>query len=353
MRLCSYFKRECTFLKNESKNMNTEMQALKAVQNIQGEDSNPNKTKVRAMIRQQIESFAKQQGFLSLLSLPATDWLIERELLKNSKNDNIPCSIIGLENNPKLFPLVEANKPKGKNVEVYKESFERFGEWGQCGLNLNAFWADYCACFKVGLSNGFDKKYPLIQSFVSEITSRKYPFLYYMTFSLNGRIIGGRMDKYGNKKDALQFAQELKNIIFFACRNLPVIPILSVIYKGAMGKDGRGQQTMITIGFAVNMGKAKNGEFWSYLNDLPSSFPFKPFKAKFLKNKSLNVKKEMKETIKVSTVTTDMVSLRKQAVRILYDKGMPNPDIATVLNLTRNQVGSVLAHHCHPESFRK
>ena len=337
--------------------MNATIEALKAVQNIQGEDSNPNKTKVRYAIRQQIEAFAKQQGRLSMVSLPATEWLIERELLESSKANNLPCSITGLEKNPAkhaIFDEAKQNKPHGKNVKLFNEDFDAFVEATATNhTKYNAFWADYCGCFKAGFGMDFETKYPHIACFFHEAKTLSNPFLYYLTFSLNGRIKGGRKGK-----NTLKFAQEVKNVFQNYCiyyRLTNIIPIMSVIYKGA------GRQNMITIGFAVNMGKTQNGQFWQYLNDLPASFPFSPFKAKWLTNGN----ETPKETIKVSQCTSQWETndeddednahdkaLRSKAIKALYNAKIPNADIATLLNLTRNQVGSVLAWHCNPESFK-
>jgi hypothetical protein len=382
----------CLVLRDESKNerkpMNQSMQALKAVQSIQGADTNPNKTKVRFAIRQQIEAFVKKYRNLFLISLPSTEWLIERDLLKSCKNENLPCHIIGLEKDvtkPYIFDVMKENAPKGNNIEVENEDFDDYLKHGInqiCGSTTdgldsldfdenvpNVFWADYCGNF-LCRSNGFGEKYPNINTFFYTVKSyqeSKTPFLYYMTFNLMGRMPEGRKGK-----TALQFAQEVKNVIQMYCayHNLTnIIPILSVVYKGAMGKDARGQQTMITLGFAVNMAKAENGQFWHYLNDLPASFPFKPFKAKWLKNEIHPIvkkeKKAKKNTLASSTYSfwnnwrTSNEQKKSKIIGILLDNGVPNNCISNfivakygVLSISKNSVRAYKARHNNKNSWK-
>ena len=328
--------------------------ALATMKVIQSEDTNPNKTKVRAAIRQQVEAFAKQQGKLSMVSLPATEWLIEKELLASCKAGNIPCHIVGLEKNPldpSTFYEVEKNKPYGKNVEIFYEDFDSFhfnfrhGGDGRCDdSDVNVFWADYCGCYKKGERNrgsywgSFRIKYPHLYKFFSLVeggTHDKTPFLYYMTFSLNGRIEGGR-----NGKDAIQFAQEIKTkIAMHATANkvTNIVPIMSVVYKAAK------RQTMITLGFAINIENTEYNNFWSYLNGLPDSLPFQPVKAKWLTKGDEVV--EYKSSKGKTSETT------KQQIRDLSDKGLSSQQIANKLGLSRRQVGPVLAWHLHADSW--
>ena len=315
------------------------MTATESVQNLQVTE---NKTTVRNAIRQQIEAFAKQQGRLGLLSLPATGWIMENELLTHCKANKTPCRIIGLEKNPlapQIFQAVQKNKPAGKNVEVFNEDFDNF--LGCCRLEfpINVFWADYCGSFKKGFGYSFQDRYPHIFKFITEAKTLDKPFLYYMTFSLNGRIEGGRKGK-----DALGFVQEVKNIIALKASKLQVIPVFYIVYKGG------GRSTMVTLGFACNMGKTTQGQFWKALKGLPNSIPFKPVQKKLLDNAIVNVK--TKEVTLSQVNIKPLKSLRSSAIKILHKADMPNPDIATVLNLSRNQVGSVLAHFCNPTSFK-
>ena len=312
------------------------MTAIESVKNLQATE---NKTMVRNAIRQQIESFAKQQGRLCLLSLPSTGWIIEKELLASCKT--IPCRIIGLEKNPlvpHLFQEVRKNKPAGKNVEVFNEDFDSFIGCNRLEFPINVFWADYCGCFKKGFGYNFQTKYPHIFNFIVEAKNFDTPFLYYMTFSLNGRIEGGRKGK-----DALGFAQELKDIIALKASHLQVIPIFYIVYKGGE------RSTMVTLGFACNMGKTKQGQFWKSLKCLPSNIPFKPVQEKKL---DCDIVKNNRQVSSIPVSQVNIKSLRSDAIKILHKANMANPDIATVLNLSRNQVGSVLAHFCNPDSFR-
>ena len=101
--------------------------------------------------------------------------------------------------------------------------------------------------------------------------------------------------------------------------------ILRIEYKG--GK----RSFMVTLAFAVNF----TPKFSPVkLNLIPK---------KQTKHNSSNADELVGESLKTW----------KDAVRDLHDRGWENTDIAAILNVSRNQVGSVLAHHCNPNSWGK
>jgi len=263
--------------------MTTIETSVEKIEKIQ--DDNPYKDIVRSLICKQTEPFIRKYKRLSMLTLPATKWIIEKLLLAFCQENNFTCNIFGIEKSKKVFEKTICNKPEGTNINAFNTCYEKFCQQRNFyKLEINFFWADYCGCFQTNWDNRFEIKYPRLYTFFNEVESRTDPFLYYLTFSLNGRNI-----KNARKGlNPLGFAQKLKNIIASKARKLEVIPIFQVIYKGT------GNQTMITLGFACNMGKIENGNFWKSLHELPINIPFSPVKEEYLDKKSYkkNVEQE-------------------------------------------------------------
>jgi hypothetical protein len=379
--------------------------AFKTVSNIQGKSSNPNKVIIRNAIKKQVMSFVKHQKHMFMFSLPATDWIIERELATDCDNNNIDNCFVGIENDKNIFPMVQNNKPKGENFSACLSDFDALIKYcisngSDCSPDdptCNVFWADYCGNFS-NPSNSHGERHPHLNTFFYAAKTLKTPFLYYMTFSLMARHEEGRKGL-----SAIQYAWRLKQAIQIRYQQMIdrkeispcIIPIFSSVYRGA------GISDMITIGFAVNVAETEDGVFWNRTNSLVKlsdgvflegvnanllNKPSKPVKVsnvkatkvkapakiesvpvdynsmtydqlKTLRNMidTLMAEKKAEElSAKKPQRKTEGKNLRKIAIKILHDSELfDNGEIATVLGLSRNQVGAILAHHCHPESFKK
>lgn len=352
----------------------TATEAFNTVKNIQGESSNPNKVIIRNAIKKQVMAFAKHQKNMVMVSLPATDWIIERELADDCNDNNINNYFVGVENDKNIFPMVKNNKPKGESFRTCLGDFDnliksRIKKGFNEGETIpNVFWADYCGNFS-NPSNGYGERYPHLNTFFYAAKTLKTPFLYYMTFSLMARHSSGRKGL-----SAVQYAWRLKQAIQIRYQQMIdrgeisrcIVPIFSSVYRGA------GISDMITIGFAVNTFRPSDkalssglipfDSFWyktNNLHTLSDGICLMGVNRNLLSEntKPSKVAKAIKVEAPANTKKVEKIeekNLRKIAIKLLYDSELfSNAEISTVLGLSRNQVGAILAHHCHPESFNK
>lgn len=321
---------------------------------------NPYKQEIRKHIVSQVLAFSKDKTrHVELLSLPSTSWTFEKQLLLALNESGIGLNIHAAENGydekgKPIFPLVKENALKGAMLEnIDFDTLVRNWTNYPCSIYqdksfpFQVVWADYCGNpaefigFNQGICNSdYRYAYPHLERFAETVAAavkRNRPMLYFMTFCCNGRIQGG--------KDALIKAMGGTN-----CRTMPaairtkiscllslrklvphITEVLRVVYHG--GK----RSNMVTLGFAVNF---------------EPSFPS-------IKLDWMDAYRQAKQTEtgdkgeKVEIRVADPIALRKQAFRDLSDKGWTSSDIAAAFNISRMKVGAVLAHHRHPESFKK
>ena len=329
------------------------MTTVMTLNGIQGR--NPNKDMARNDLITQLQEVAKAQGHCGFVSMPASGWIAEKIMRGFCKDKGIPYKIIGIDNaqvGGETFNAIKQNMPKDDNFIIrwgdYDVNARRVVEFHNHDKKINAFWADYCGDFWFP-KHPHGEKYPHFNAFFDIIKAMgDKPFVYYMTFRLFSRQ-GENMNS-----DSKKYAGKIRQLIDTRYHQMVksgkikdnVIPVFQWIYKGHHGD-------MITIGFAVNIGKVNGGSFYAPLKnpELVSGLTF----AIVNKIQLDPIKVEKSDVVKVKDAKASQVvspNLWKQAVKILYDGKIPNADIATLLNLSRSKVGAVLSHHCHPDSFK-
>jgi hypothetical protein len=314
--------------------------AMDTVNEIQNE--NPNKDKTRNMLSKQVRFFMKKQGHGEICSLPATEWRLERELLAFCKQFHIPCKITGLEIDSKIFPVSEDNMPENKNVEIGNIDYDKFISTHR---EFNVFWADYCA--GVAKFDGFYRySFPHIEAFAkivkslykSSLKGNRTETLYYMTFYMNGRFIGGLHDLLQSNRAKRHYphAKTMQEVtlaeiqLHLKEQGIPLDFVKEIFRINYHGKE---KSIMITVGFAINCRKGTTPKY---------------FAADWMNAPKTN------KTEKVNAeIAVDQKSLNRKAIQTLADAKWSTSSIASLLNLTNNQVGSVLAWHRHPDAFKK
>jgi len=316
---------------------------MSQVHNLQ---ENPDKQEIRKIIIGQSLNYATQNmsGKIGVLGLPSTEWHFEKQLIEAANEKGVKLThIVGVENGyddsgKPFFHIVKANAPKGTTVlnmdidEAIKND-----------TNCQVIWADYCGNPAEYHPERIERcySYPHIDTFVNKVqdavnTGNSYQ--YYVTFCCNGRIQGGKETLIrvmgGKNCNSMSSAIRSKISLLLSIRKLTpfVTEILRVTYHG--GKLSQ----MVTFGFAINF---------------KPSFPSvrKEWMERYKAMKE--VQKIEQEKTRVATLAPDPAALRKQAYRDLSDKGWKSSDIAEAFNVSRMKVGAVLAHHRHPESFKK
>lgn len=323
------------------------MSNAEQIENLQ---DNPFKQEVRSEILKQVLAFnkvMKKPESINLVSLPATEWRFEKQLIEAAKG-KFDVGIYAAEKSS-FFAEVQANAPKEAKMVSARDIDEVIRNGVYLNSNFdnawaNVIWADYCgnpAEYNGNLTNSYS--YPHLQTFVKKVemaVANGDVLLYYMTFCCNGRIEGGKDSLIsamaGGNCSSLPSAIRAKISMLLAAKKLNkhVTEIFRIAYHG--GK----RSNMITLGFAINFlpnfEKVKKDRMDEprHSNETTDSNDYGVYQSKTLSAEDI------------------LIANRKQAIRDLYDKGWKNENIASLLNLSRNQVGSVLAHHCHPESFK-
>ncbi len=305
--------------------------------------SNIYKSQVRENVTTQTILFAEKLNLsdATVLSLPAFwDW--EKMLQQKSEEAALQFSFVGVENGvdekgQKLYSKVKAIKPNGMNViDVIEDDFDTVVGKTDCSV----VWADYCGnpaeVKQSKISGLYYYSYPHIDAFVNKVAEGK-PLIYFMTFSCNGRIQGGRdalQGSMGGKSMPSAIRKKIRHMLSGKGLSEKVQDVLRIYYHG--GKRSK----MITIGFVANV-----------------DFKMPMIKLDLMKDyiQSKNIQKMIDATPvkKTSALPLDIKVIRTNAIKVLSDSGITNNLISTLLNLSRNQVGAVLAHHKNPNSFKK
>jgi len=303
---------------------------MNKVATVNGIQSNVTKQAIRDVIDNQVINFAKQnKTSISLMSLPSTGWIFEKGLIKHCKENSIKLKeMAGVENSTdtNVFHAFEENAPK-EATDLLKGDFDDFDTNG-----LNVVWADYCGNPAEATYNSTGKirySYTHINAFRDFVKQATKPSLYYMTFSCNGRILGGADNMVqAMSPNATYVYQAIQHkITQTLCTNKlshKTQPVLSIYYHGS------GKSFMVTIGFAIN------------------------FKPTFSYVKENWIKRDKIETAKKGIIKmSELISVQKEAMKALCDKGWNNEKIAHALNTTKGKVSAVISWHKHRDSWQK
>jgi hypothetical protein len=168
---------------------------------------------------------------------------------------------------------------------------------------------------------------------MADMIKNKQKGIIFGTFQCNGRIANGKLflaQAMGGKN----CSSVARGIVSKICQMLSAKGLTDKVIQTMMIEYKGGQKShMLTFGYAVNF--------------VPS---FQKIKLNLWKVRNEN----NIPSIPVTSVKVDsLIKLKQQAIRDLSDKGWTNEKIALTLSLTRNQVGAIMAHKNHPESFRK
>jgi hypothetical protein len=307
------------------------MPTLEQLKDLQGTE---HKGIVRTHVGNQMISYCKQVGEpLSLVSLPA-EWPLEKWLIPNCENSGVVIrKIVGVEKSNEFSEMVEKSKPihpaitfvKGDIIKVMKSSND-----------CNIFYPDLC----IGPANSvnWDRyEYPELKAIVekmADMIKNNQKGMIFGTFQCNGRLANGKLS-LAQAMGGTNCSSVARGIVSKICQMLSAKGLTDKAVQTMMIEYKGGQKShMLTFGYAVNFvpnfPKIKQN-LWKVRNE--NNIPSIP----------------LSSVIKVDS----LIKLKQQAIRDLSDKGWTNEKIALTLSLTRNQVGAIMAHKNHPESFRK
>lgn len=313
-------------------------------------------TESKGMIRSHvwipaIHEFAGKVGTVNYVGLPSTFWVMESNLAQICRKGGGKCGeIIGVENDPKVAPLVASNKPRKARLHIM--DFDAV-VCSEISLASNVVNADYCGNpFKfIGKNKGgcnADNRYtyPQIDAFVDFATkavANGKPSIYFLTFRMNARAKHGghaNIIRAMGGPDCKQMPQAITGKIAtkLSAAGLTgkVKRIAKVIYHG----DGRSY--MICLGYAINF-------------DLDFSINADWTDGQNKYSKQSKARKSSKSGVKVA--------YNKSEIKAAWDNANPemrrqNPKrlrqiIAESMGISTMTVSAVLSWHCNPESFSK
>jgi len=319
-----------------------------------GIQNNNTKQRIRDIINMQGVNFAKQtNSVLCSLSLPSTEWRFEKGhgeslgLIDHCEKNNIKLVMTAIEGSPSAAVYKEFEQNAPKKFDIDSNLFLHKGDFDSTLLSTiekevlwNLVWADYCgnpAEIKNRILGTYS--YPHIMAFKDFVKKATKPSLYYMTFSCNGRIVGGKKNMLKALScNSSQVHSAIRQKISATLRQYgllnKVTPILDIYYHGS------GKSFMFTIGFAINF----KPKFQVVREDWVADW-------RKIKNMEKAIKKP--RVVKTEEVEVDEVAIRKEAMKGLCDLGWNNEKIAMVLKVSVAKVSSVISWHKHRTSWKK